>query len=288
MRPPLAVIRADGGSRMGAGHLMRCLALAQAWQRRRGQVVMVSHCDIPELKQRFIHLGCDWLDVPEREIKNPAWAWESLQGRMDIRPETDWWILDGYGFDTAYQRALGRTGLPLLVLDDHQHLPSYHAHILLNQNSRQLDSTYVLEGDTRLLSGPGFALLREEFQAPTAPEIPARAQNILATLGGADPDRVTEKVMAILDKIPRGDFQIHILAGPANPALEALLAKGRTAKHATTILAPVEEMRPLIQWADLVITAGGSTCWELAALGAPMAVIATADNQRALVQELRT
>jgi len=46
------------------------------------------------------------------------------------------------------------------------------------------------------------------------------------------------------------------------------------------ILEASKEMPMLMAWADLAITAGGSTCMELAFMGVPFLVIALAENQK--------
>src|SRR5262249_31311694 len=40
------------------------------------------------------------------------------------------------------------------------------------------------------------------------------------------------------------------------------------------------DMAQLMGWADVAITAGGSTCWELACLGLPSVALVLAQNQR--------
>jgi spore coat polysaccharide biosynthesis predicted glycosyltransferase SpsG len=45
-------------------------------------------------------------------------------------------------------------------------------------------------------------------------------------------------------------------------------------------------MPELMAWADLAISAGGSTCWELAFMGLPFLVTILAKNQKAVAEGL--
>ena len=48
----------------------------------------------------------------------------------------------------------------------------------------------------------------------------------------------------------------------------------------------MENMPELMAWADIAISAGGSTNWELAFMGLPSIVITIAENQKAIAAEL--
>ena len=45
-------------------------------------------------------------------------------------------------------------------------------------------------------------------------------------------------------------------------------------------------MAELMTWADVAVTAGGGTCWELAFMGVPALVIILAENQRTVAEGL--
>ena len=57
------VIRADASARIGAGHMMRCFALAQAWQLEGGHIVFLSHCESDALRQRITEAGMEFIPV---------------------------------------------------------------------------------------------------------------------------------------------------------------------------------------------------------------------------------
>ena len=51
------IFRADADTQIGAGHLMRCLALAQAAKLRGVDVTFVAFCDSDYLQQQLIDEG---------------------------------------------------------------------------------------------------------------------------------------------------------------------------------------------------------------------------------------
>ena len=65
------IIRADASTRIGAGHIMRCIALAQAWQDHRGEVTFLSHCEIETIRQRILNEGFDFVPI-EKPHPDPS------------------------------------------------------------------------------------------------------------------------------------------------------------------------------------------------------------------------
>ena len=281
------IIRADADSRMGTGHVMRCLALAGAWQERGGRVLLAGHIGSDSIRERLNRQRVELFALTSGPQAAEDMQWlDMLRHEPAGRAGEGWIVLDGYQFDNAYQQRLRRSGLKLLVIDDYAHLPAYEADLLLNQNPGSEKLNYQTSPATVLLRGGKYVLLRREFSEARRMGTAAAAEQatrLLITLGGADPDNVTLKVMAALRQLDL-PVQAKIIVGPANPHLPLLREwMGRTSLPAE-LLTDVADMAPLMQWADAAVTAGGSTCWELACLGVPALVITLADNQRGVAR----
>jgi len=199
-----------------------------------------------------------------------------------------WVALDGYHFDPVYQECVRRKGHRLLVIDDIAHLERYDVDVLLNQNIHADQLVYHLNPDASLLLGTQYALLRPEFlpwrswQRQTRPV----ARNVLVTLGGSDPNNVSLKVVRALRRLDGFPLDVRIIAGPASGNLEELQAAIRILPGETRILTDVSNMPKLMAWADVAVSAGGSTCWELAFMGLPNIVLVLSDDQRRIGQGL--
>jgi spore coat polysaccharide biosynthesis predicted glycosyltransferase SpsG len=54
------------------------------------------------------------------------------------------------------------------------------------------------------------------------------------------------------------------------------------------ILRSVDDMPALMAWADMAVSAGGSTCWEMSFMGLPFLTVVLADNQKEIASGLDT
>ena len=117
--------------------------------------------------------------------------------------------MDGYRFDSEYQRNLKNAGLKLLFVDDLGQCEHYFADLVLDQNVHASEKMYQRrEPYTRLLLGSGYAMLRREFQAMREwrREIPAVGRTLLITMGGSDPDNFTLRLIKALAKISHSRY----------------------------------------------------------------------------------
>ena len=292
-------VRADATTQIGTGHVMRCIALGQAWQEKGGQVIFLSHWESEALKTRIIAEGFDLIP-----IKNPHPHADDLEKTLEIlkryalcslpraakqnrhapcsMPYAPTWLaLDGYQFTPDYQKAIKDAGHRLLVIDDMAHLGYYYADIVLNQNIHAGTLDYPCEPYTRLLLGTKYVLLRREFWRwrDWKRHIPGKAKKILVTMGGSDPDNVTLKVIETIKLLNDPILEVKILVGLSNPHASELRNAMLHAPCSMLCVENATNMPALMAWADVAISAAGSTCWETAFMGLPTILIVIAQNQ---------
>lgn len=277
------IIRADASTRMGTGHLMRCLALAQAWKDTGGKVTFITACHSEHLLQRLQEEGFD-IHLLGRPYPDPS-DWDLTKDILASHPNT-WVVLDGYHFDEAYQQQVKETGYKLMVIDDMAHLKHYYADIVLNQNLHAEQLRYACEPYTRLLLGTRYVLLRREFLAwkERQREIPEVARRVLITLGGGDPDNNTLKVIQALQEGDIPDLEATVVIGASNPHASVLEKAVKQSCIPIRLMRDAKNMPELMAWADAVVSGGGSTAWELLFMGTPALFLIVADNQRCIVE----
>ena len=279
----LLIIRADADSRIGTGHVMRCLALAQGWQQHGGKVVLAGKITSVALQQKIKKNGCTLVNV-----KQPFPAPDDLELLRKLIQKNGpaacrWIVIDGYHFTADYAQCLRQAGAKILLIDDYAHQAEYSADLLLNQNLGSEGLVYKLNPDAVMLLGNKYVLLRREFLKEQNREnkdvFPEKARHVLVTLGGADPENVTLKVIEALDLLELPQLEVKIIVGPANSYFDLLKDHMYNVSFSRELVTDIKNMVPLMKWADVAITAGGSTCWELAYMGVPALLIVLADNQ---------
>jgi UDP-2,4-diacetamido-2,4,6-trideoxy-beta-L-altropyranose hydrolase len=276
------LIRAEASVTMGTGHVMRCLALGQAWQHAGGEVTFAMAESTPAIETRIRRENFEVATLPNGPAREECTRVSALAREHSAR----WLVVDGYHFDADYQRALKEDGFKLLVVDDAGAVSHYFADLVLNQNVYAREDSYPRrEAYTELLLGPRYAMLRREFSAwrNWQRKVARPARRVLVTLGGSDPENLTLRVitsLALLD-----DIEASVVVGGSNPhgpKLEAAVAQSagriRLLKEAS--------MPEQMAWADLAVCGAGTTALELCFFGLPSILIDIAPNQTPVAREL--
>lgn len=277
------LVRADASPEIGTGHVMRCLALAQAWQDEGGEVVYaVANC-MSAMQQRLRSEKCRLVSVAGR----PGSA-EDATFTRELATElgAHCVVLDSYNFDSEYQLRLRKNSWTLLCLDDDGRCENYCADIVLNQNITANRGWYRnCPPDAQLLLGTSFCMLRREFGRWRSfrREIRDKASNILVTLGGNPPAHSVSDIVEALSAIEFDSLNVVIAVGASAHDDD----KRRAAFPGKLVVRKnVLDMAALMKEADVAISAAGSTCWELCLLGLPTVLLDLASNQTPIALEL--
>jgi UDP-2,4-diacetamido-2,4,6-trideoxy-beta-L-altropyranose hydrolase len=286
MFPGSLIIRADATAAIGHGHVMRCLALAQAWQDRGGECTFVMSNPTPEVKHRLCGEG--FTVIPVAVMPGSSEDAAQLAELAHVR-DASWVVVDGYQFSAEYHRTLKTAQVRLLVIDDSGHAGSYYSDLVLDQNAGAREDYYVdREPHTHLLLGSRYAMLRREFRRwrEWKREIPPIARKIVVTMGGSDPGNLTLRVIQALDRLRDQGLETVIVIGGSNLHTDHLRNVVADSGGSFRIEFEPADMADLMAWADVAVSSGGSTCWEMCMLGLPAIVIDAAPNQLPLAEEL--
>ncbi len=262
-------LRCDAGPRRGVGHLVRCLALAEEFLARGADVTVFG--TVERLDWATAELAARGIPL----LPGPDSAADLVEAAR--RHELDVLVLDSYDLDPAGAGALRAAGVYTVAIIDGDSRGQV-ADLYLDQNfGAELPG---LPG--RLLAGSGYALLRDSVinaRPPVAPPATAVSRpRVLAFFGGTDAVGAAPVLTRVL--VAAGHpMDLTVIVG--RPEIEAEIedvtpGRGQIIRP----VPPTTSLPALITGADLVVSAAGTSTWELCCLGAPSALVCVVDNQR--------
>ncbi len=283
-------IRVDASTTIGAGHVVRCAALAGQLRAHGADIRFVCREEPGDY--------CDWLEghgytvlrLPTQEDGVPPGI-DAAQTCAALSRDgaVDWLVADHYGVDHRWEAAVRAAARRILVIDDLADR-SHDCDLLLNQNfSIVYDNPYaaLVPTGTKVLLGPRYALLRPEF-AMLRSSLRHRdgvVRRIMICFGGADPKNHTGAALQTLRGHTGSIDRVDVVVGPSNPHRERIAALCAGIPNAILHF-PASDIASLLEMADLVIGAGGAMTWERACLGVPTVAFGIAGNQRKVLEAL--
>jgi UDP-2,4-diacetamido-2,4,6-trideoxy-beta-L-altropyranose hydrolase len=285
MKRGILLVRADATVTSGTGHAMRCLALAQAWQHAGGDVIFAMAQSTAAIRAR---LQSEQIKIVAIDAE-PGSAFDIQQTvAMALFHNAEWLVVDGYHFNAYYVSELQKVR-PVLLLDDNGETDFYSADLVLNQNIHADADMYVKRAPhTRLLLGPRYMLLRNEFAAYQhwMRKVPEHGTRLLLTMGGSDPKDLTPSLLSALSNLSIDNLQIRVIVGGSAENWRSVAKIAEKFSDRVELMSNVANMADLMAWADLAIAGAGTTCWEMCLLGLPAILVIVAENQRLIAEHL--
>ncbi len=269
-------IRADGGARIGMGHLMRCLSIAIALETKKVQVVFITnHADSAAWIQEK-GFCCRVLKETDMTAEIPEMLAVIEEFGIKLL------IVDSYKATGVYFTGL-RSMVKVISLDD-MGLMELPVDGLINYNiyGDRLPYREKYPAETLLLLGSRYAPVKKEF-SDILYTVKEQPRHIMITMGGSDTFNIAGQLGKRLLKNLPSYVELTLICGRFSPhigevkALEAM-------DERVTVLTDVTDMWNVMSKADVAVAAAGSTMYELCTLGVPTVCCYYVENQRQIAE----
>ena len=269
-------IRADANMNVGMGHVMRCMAIAEAAVQNGYKPVFITADNdgeklITERGFSVITLNTDYKEMG-REIPQL----ENIVKSGDII------LVDSYYADAGYYTELGKICRTACIEDMGT---AYPVDLLINYNiyASDLGENYKKENaPERVLLGAEYVPLRKVYSDSAGCQVKEQITNVIITTGGSDPYFAAGTVLeAVLNdkKLSEYDITYHVVSGPFNIFADRL-KREYSSRGNVIIYEGLNDLKPLIEQCDVAICAAGSTIYEICATGVPMICFYFVQNQK--------
>ena len=258
-------------STIATGHVMRCLSIAQELQNQKEDVIFFPADGQAAglLESRgfpYVVLDSKWDDL---EIELPVLKVAMKQKGISKL------LVDSYYVTESYLRQLGSMA-EVAYLDDLNAF-DYPVHSLICYANYWKSCGYPARyPKTELYLGLKYVPLREAFAGCEKKTIRPKVKNLLLMSGGSDPCDMTLKILGRLHKAAYEE--IHVICGRYHTTYNDLCKMSLRYPN-LHIHKAVDDIETYMERADLAVSAGGTTLYELCAVGTPAISYSFADNQ---------
>lgn len=267
------LIYANIGPDVGAGHMMRCLSIAKALSQKGGECSFL----LPNAQAPYI-LGEDNF---HKVVLDEQHTWQQAVQIQIGAIQPDCVLVDSYAVSMEQLEEINQLA-PVVYMDDFAE-QRYSVAGIVNYGVAADEKRYqqlYTNTKTTLLLGTRYTPLRQEFCLVQLPQLKAEPQNVLITVGGADPFCTAPVILEyLLRRQTLSHLTFHAVIGALSSTLPQLAQISAEFSDRVVLHHQVGDMARLMQSCDMAISAGGSTLYELCACGVPSISFAYADNQ---------
>lgn len=270
----------DSSSKIGTGHIMRSLVLANSY------------------RDSNIIFACQKLDGNiNHKVKEASYHLEEVNS-IDIheinklinKHNIEKIVIDNYGINYDYERKLKKENKDIQIMCFDDTYERHYCDILLNHNICANENRYrkLLPKKCELRCGKEYTLLREEFYLEKSKKKAIYKKgsilNIFIMFGGADIANLNKKVLKVLSKY--NNIKVNIITTTANKKLNGLKDYCHNKKWVKLHINSANVAK-LIRKSHFAIVTPSVILNEIFFMNVPFIAIKVASNQKDMYEYLK-
>lgn len=248
--------RADASAKIGYGHFIRTLALADMLKEDFNCVFYTAEPSSYQIGE--MQKVCSYYSLSEKT---------KLEDFIAILDGSEIVVLDNYFYTTEYQNTIKTKGCKLVCIDD-MHNKHFVADAVINHGP-VYSVEYDVEPYTKICCGLDWLLLRKPFLHPVNNKV--RGNRVVVSFGGADPFNVTDIILEYLLDL---ENDICVILGDKVNISEAVRNRVEVKKNLSA-----QEIADLFETCKYGVLAASTICYEALSRGLPVIMGYHADNQ---------
>ncbi len=284
-------IRVESDEKIGTGHLMRCLTIANSLRKKGNQVYFISK-NMSEESRKILEsnkFSVEKLDYKRKKFDYKIDAKYTIEIIKKEMKNSTFLIIDNYDIDKKWEILVKKFVKKIIVIDDLANR-KHSCELLIDQNfnSNIKEKQYkkLVPKNCTLLTGTKFAILRPEFFIlRKLTKTRTKLKNILISYGGTDPSNETIKVLKALKNIDLQNVNTYIVSGNLNSKNKEI-EQLSTELNKSKFYEYTKDIAELMIKADVAFGGAGTTSWERCCLGLPTIITILSNDQKDIAESL--
>ncbi len=267
------LFKTTASSNIGFGHLFRCLSLAEALKSCGINSVFLANA---EAESKIAEYRFDF-------VCSESFNYNDIEKIRTIN--SDIVVFDSYLADLSYIEGLAKEHFLVQFDDNNDIYGEISADILINGNIHAGDLNYISKKKrTRFLLGPEYLVMKSEYWNPESSD--QSENSLLITTGGADFFDLMPEFLEDLGKLP---LKKRVIVGPgfSESQIRKLEMLSENIIDCELIHKP-SSLKEYIAQSSIVISASGSTIYEILTMKRLPVIFTLADNQRMIAKKLES
>jgi len=281
------LIRMDASKKIGAGHLMRCLSIAEFFKSKNINAMFLSRSR--QVERHIINRGFEVEIIPENftiadELNSIKFLMIEKKIKVILLDINNYVTFKDFNTYNLYLENLRRLSLFLVSFEDFKDYP-YTSDIVIIPYFGAENIKLRNKSDCKYLIGPKYFVLREEFMKVKPVTVRNKIGSILVTMGGSDLEGITLKVLEALGSTELG-ISLKLVIGTLSQTNDvAIMNSLSTYKGSYSIIRDVNNMAELMSKSDIAVVNSGLTKYETSAVGLPSIIISNNEYHSELMND---